>query len=339
MGSSEKFCLRWNDFESNISVAFREIREEKDFFDCTLSCGSRQIQAHKLILSACSPFFRSVLRQNPHQHPLLYLKGVEFIDLQAILNFMYHGEVNVAQEELNSFLTVAEDLQVKGLTQNKSASQPTPQHQKTEANLKLKPRFPNKHSPILPIPQTTKLSNKTQATENYGNPHQDDDDVQEVTVPEVKKEPQISRPYCTPDPDPLIDQLDITNNEETHTMGMQMATTEENYVEEEYDYGEYEVEAGEMAGYQGQGVDTSHGVADSSSYLATELNGAGVKVFSCQLCGKVFKQKPNAKTHVESVHVTGVQVNCGICAKIFKNKESLKTHFRIKHGLAKNQAF
>ena len=121
MGAHEKFCLRWNDFESNISVAFREIREEKDFFDCTLSVGTRQIQAHKLILSACSPFFRSMLRQNPHQHPLLYLKGVEFTDLQAVLNFMYHGEVNVAQEELNSFLSVAEDLKVKGLTQNSPA--------------------------------------------------------------------------------------------------------------------------------------------------------------------------------------------------------------------------
>eukprot|EP00091_Calanus_sinicus_P008997 TRINITY_DN21338_c0_g1_i1.p1 TRINITY_DN21338_c0_g1~~TRINITY_DN21338_c0_g1_i1.p1 ORF type:complete len:114 (-),score=20.08 TRINITY_DN21338_c0_g1_i1:195-536(-) len=89
MGSNEKFCLRWNDFESNISVAFREIRDEKDFFDITLSCGQRQIQAHKLILSACSPFFRTVLKQNHHQHPLLYLKGVEFSDLQSVLNFMY----------------------------------------------------------------------------------------------------------------------------------------------------------------------------------------------------------------------------------------------------------
>ena len=112
MGSNEKFCLRWNDFESNISVAFREIREEKDFFDCTLSCGSRQIQAHKLILSACSPFFRSILKQNPHQHPLLYLKGVKFTDLQAVLTFMYNGEVNVAQQDLNSFLSVAKDLEV-----------------------------------------------------------------------------------------------------------------------------------------------------------------------------------------------------------------------------------
>ena len=117
MGTNETFCLNWNDFESNISVAFREIREEQDLFDCTLSCGSRQIQAHKLILSACSPFFKSILRQNPHQHPLLYLKGVKFTDLQAVLDFMYHGKVNVAREDLSSFLAVAEDLQVKGLTE------------------------------------------------------------------------------------------------------------------------------------------------------------------------------------------------------------------------------
>merc|ERR1712060_659324 len=117
------FCLRWNDFESNISVAFRELRDDKDFFDVTLACNGEQIQAHKVILSACSPFFRNILRRNSHPNPLLYLKGVKYSDLQAVLNFMYHGEVNVAQEELNSFLAVAEDLRVKGLTQNPSESQ------------------------------------------------------------------------------------------------------------------------------------------------------------------------------------------------------------------------
>merc|ERR1712106_26001 len=113
----EKFCLRWNDFENNISSAFRELREDKDFFDVTLACEDNQLQAHKVILSACSPFFRSVLKRNPHQHPLLYLKGVRYESVLAVLNFMYHGEVNVAQEELNTFLSVAEDLKVKGLTQ------------------------------------------------------------------------------------------------------------------------------------------------------------------------------------------------------------------------------
>merc|ERR1711983_441096 len=115
---AEKFCLRWNDFETNISSAFREIREDKDFFDVTLACDDDQIQAHKVILSACSPFFRTILKRNKHEHPLLYLKGVKYSDIVAVLNFMYHGEVNVAQEELNSFLAVAEELKVKGLTRN-----------------------------------------------------------------------------------------------------------------------------------------------------------------------------------------------------------------------------
>merc|ERR1711892_1630645 len=92
--ASEKFCLRWNDFEKNISSAFRELRGDKDFFDVTLACGNEQIHAHKVILSACSSFFHNILRRNPHQHPLLYLKGVKISALQSVLNFMYHGEVN-----------------------------------------------------------------------------------------------------------------------------------------------------------------------------------------------------------------------------------------------------
>ena len=124
---SQKCCLRWNDFEKNISVAFRELREDKDFFDVTLACGDEQLQAHKVILSACSPFFRTILKRNPHTHPLLYLRGVKYTDLQAVLDFMYHGEVNLAQEELNSFLAVAEELKIRGLTQDEAQnSKPSP---------------------------------------------------------------------------------------------------------------------------------------------------------------------------------------------------------------------
>lgn len=133
-GNSEHFCLRWNDFESNISQAFREIRDEKDFFDVTLACEDEQVQAHKVILSACSPFFRTILRRNRHDHPLLYLKGVKYAEIISILNFMYHGEVNVAQEELNSFLAVAEELRVKGLTQN---TQETSKEKQTDQQAKL----------------------------------------------------------------------------------------------------------------------------------------------------------------------------------------------------------
>ena len=117
MASKEKFCLRWNDFEKNIRGAFQEIRADKDFFDVTVACEEGQVSAHKVILSACSPFFRSVLRRNPHQHPLLYFKGIRHSEMAAVMDFMYQGEVSVAQEDLNTFLSVAEELKIKGLTQ------------------------------------------------------------------------------------------------------------------------------------------------------------------------------------------------------------------------------
>jgi len=140
---AEKFCLRWNDFETNISAGLRELRNEKDFFDVTLACDDSQLEAHKVILSACSPFFRNILRRNPHQHPLLYLKGVKYTELQSVLNFMYHGEVSVAQEELNSFLAVAEDLKVKGLTQNSPGEDSLKNNSKPEAyKQNNKPRLP-----------------------------------------------------------------------------------------------------------------------------------------------------------------------------------------------------
>ena len=74
------------------------------------------MQAHKVILAACSPFFRRILNRNPHANPLIYLKGVDYNSLQSILNFMYHGEVHIAQEDLNAFLRAAQELAVKGLT-------------------------------------------------------------------------------------------------------------------------------------------------------------------------------------------------------------------------------
>ena len=149
--ANEKFCLRWNDFESNISVAFSELREEKDFFDVTLVCNEDQIQAHKVILSACSPFFRSILKRNPHAHPLIYLKGVKLSNLQSALDFIYRGEANVAQEELSSFLAVAEELKIKGLTGNQSSNK---QESSSGAppSEPAAPHLPNEQQPTRKLP-------------------------------------------------------------------------------------------------------------------------------------------------------------------------------------------
>jgi len=230
MTTSEKFCLRWNDFESNISVAFRELREEKDFFDVTLSVGPghQHIQAHKLILSACSPFFRGVLRQNPHAHPLLYLKGVGFSELQAVLNFMYHGEVNVAQEELNTFLAVAEELQVKGLTQGGGGSNQTATSKPKSEPPPPRPRPPEPSRAPAPAPRPRPTVPPTSSA-SFVPPtsHSDiaDDDIQEVMPikTELPSSYQSTAPAAAPHHDGTV------------------AMQEEQYGEEGYeDYGGYE---------------------------------------------------------------------------------------------------
>ena len=116
----ETFCLKWQNFEFNLSSAFQELRDDSDFYDVTLACGDRHVEAHKVILSACSSFFRDLLKKYKHPHPLVYLKGVKYSEIVSLLNFIYQGEVNVAQEDLSSFLAVAEELKVKGLTKYES---------------------------------------------------------------------------------------------------------------------------------------------------------------------------------------------------------------------------
>ena len=115
---SEKLCLKWNDFQENINSAFGSLRKDSDFSDVTLSCeDGQQIEAHKVILSVSSPLFKNLLkRASKHSHPLIYMRGMKYEDLTAIVDFLYYGEANVFQENLDAFLVIAAELKLKGLT-------------------------------------------------------------------------------------------------------------------------------------------------------------------------------------------------------------------------------
>jgi len=311
LNTNEKFCLRWNDFESNISVAFREIREEKDFFDCTLSCGSRQIQAHKLILSACSPFFKTVLKQNPHQHPLLYLKGINLTNLQAVMDFMYNGEVNVAQEELNSFLAAAEELQVKGLTQNGSG-----QNKKTTCP---KPPEPPLHQEVLkpkernkePYRQAQKASTPEIKQSVYQEP-QYDQDVEEV-VPMVKTEPEQASYISSQKAGNITEVANIDSYEE------------EGFVYEGY-------EGVEEQGYDGHYEDAFVGDEQSKDLCNDMILESGGQ-FECSECGRSFTMKSQCRRHVQNVHSNHQKILCPVCHKYMKNPTTLKSHLRGSHGV------
>ncbi|XP_063979505.1 protein abrupt-like isoform X4 [Diachasmimorpha longicaudata] len=120
--SEQQYSLRWNDFHSSILNSFRHLRDEEDFVDVTLACDSSSFTAHKVVLSACSPYFRRLLKANPCQHPIVILRDVASADMESLLRFMYHGEVHVGQEQLAAFLKTAQMLQVRGLADVNSST-------------------------------------------------------------------------------------------------------------------------------------------------------------------------------------------------------------------------
>ncbi|KAG5897668.1 hypothetical protein JTB14_011478 [Gonioctena quinquepunctata] len=115
--SSQRFCLRWNNHQSNLLSVFDQLLHDESFVDVTLAVEGQLLKAHKMVLSACSPYFQALFINHPDKHPIVILKDVPYSDMRCLLDFMYRGEVSVDQDRLTAFLRVAESLRIKGLTE------------------------------------------------------------------------------------------------------------------------------------------------------------------------------------------------------------------------------
>ena len=132
---AEKFCLKWNDFQTNVSNAFKKLRKTENFYDVTLvSDDQQQISAHKVVLASSSEYFKNILTSNTHSHPMLCLSGVNAGDIKNMLDFMYNGEIQIFQDDLDQFLEIAQRFHLEGLIQNKQENYTDTQEFKYEAS-------------------------------------------------------------------------------------------------------------------------------------------------------------------------------------------------------------
>ena len=158
---SEKFNLKWNDFGSNVSKSFGKLRTEDYLKDVTLVGDDHtQLSAHKLVLSACSEYFKEIFTRNKHANTLLCLEGLSKQDIKNVLDYMYNGEVHIFQEDLDRFLTIAQRLRLDGLLEDGSGNDE--QQSTKETNFTLKKDYWNQrikksHQQIL-ICHPAKLS-------------------------------------------------------------------------------------------------------------------------------------------------------------------------------------
>ena len=315
--ANEKFCLRWNDFETNISTSFKELRDDQDFFDVTLACGDdKQVQAHKVILSACSPFFRCILKKNPHPHPLLYLKGVKYEEVLSVLDFMYHGEVNVAQEDLSSFLAVAKELEVKGLTQEDSEEKSNTQSTIEKSRNKLFDK---------------QIVSPQKGIQNYERGMSLNAD----TVQQIKTEEPVVID-CDPDQDIPVQPIVDCNDYQAHSSEYGY---NQDYVDDQFESGE------------GQNLDLAQGIAFYNylqyhymSYdflskvnfsdfgihqnLSWKTGRSEKKNVPCDICFKTFSSKDSLRNHL-GIHKG--RTTCSICQKVFATISSLNLHIKNSH--------
>ncbi|XP_068156867.1 broad-complex core protein isoforms 1/2/3/4/5 isoform X2 [Drosophila tropicalis] len=117
----DEFKLCWKNFQDNIASGFQNLYDRGDLVDVTLACDGKLLQAHKIVLAICSPYFQEIFTTNPCQHPIIILKDVSFNIMCELLEFMYQGVVNVKHTELQSFMKIGQLLQIKGLATNSTS--------------------------------------------------------------------------------------------------------------------------------------------------------------------------------------------------------------------------
>ena len=89
MSAPQQYSLRWNNYFRHLTYALDNHRVNDDFVDVSLLCDGRKIRAHKVVLSACSSYFKEIFTENPHPHPVIIFKFIKYEDLNSIIEFMY----------------------------------------------------------------------------------------------------------------------------------------------------------------------------------------------------------------------------------------------------------
>ena len=300
---SEKFFLKWNDFKGNVLTFIRSIKDNSDFSDVTLACEDGiQMDAHKMILACSSPVFQNILKTNKHAHPLIYLRGIKSKDLLCILDFLYYGEANVDQENLESFVAIAEELELKGF--------------KGEADCEE-----DKQKERLEFPAAKKELHKENT--RLAQP----DALSAGSDSRLQTTPQDSQVRTVSGEHPLYMQKELSKfpalKNEPHKENTQPALSVGSDSRLESAPPDYQVQrlSGEHSLYM-QKLDEQ---VNSMMIKSFKKSIHGTPQYICNACGKEGQQS-QVSDHIEVEHLEGVSIPCNFCGKFFRSRHSKAVH-------------
>jgi len=332
----EEFLLRWNDYQAAIASMMESLCLTEEMVDCTLTAGRTSFSAHRMVLSTCSPYFRSLFASVPsHQHPVIFVRDVESSILELLVRYMYSGQVSVSEEQLVPLVQAAKSLSIKGLldvpVQQRPAS-PSTRLTLPSPSLDLPPA--RQSEPVtarqrkapLPSPSSSSSSSCPPPPSQASQPSP----ALSLPSPQQRKLPPRSSPI------PASKSSEASGEGEQEDGGGEEAMEEEVEKEEE----------------EGEGVDPTL-LGDlhhtqllrrlTSEVTAFPFPGGGEdcptlpQSYSCEHCGKEFTSKRKHQRHVLNVHFGYNPVQCPFCNKGHRDNYNLKQHvcpvLNMKYGV------
>ncbi|KAL0872249.1 hypothetical protein ABMA27_004646 [Loxostege sticticalis] len=328
MDDDQQFCLRWNNHQSTLVSVFDTLLEKGMHVDCTLAAEGQTLKAHKVVLSACSPYFESVLSQQYDKHPIIILKDVKYAELRAMMDYMYRGEVNISQDQLAALLKAAESLQIKGLSDNKPSRPPSrppqpaahppraasPPPQVRDGSIdsregsisptrrRKKARRMSSEGPPVPIQAPVVDPPQGNGDEAQCKEEVPRDGVEDLTLDEEAEEP------------PAVGHNDVVRNFQWHMERSQDEIMNSNDSARESQVAQFYTPY--ILGYANPGLSSGK---------------AGWTLYECVDCGNKYKHKGSLQRHIKYECRKQPSFKCPYCVYRAYQKHNLLLHERHLH--------
>lgn len=335
MSGSQLVCIKRS--EHSLSSIFEEMYINERLVDVTLSCCDGQLQAHRLVLAACSSYFSNLFDKlaNPFHFPVVVIKDMQIEDLRLIVEFMYKGQLTVSQEKLMTLAKCAEGLQINGLSNYDSLVT-------NPVDASISSRSLN---------QRSKRGKKTHLIQNqlifsrvYQQSRNDSLDTQSSPQPDKLLEQSMISGESIDN----VQQLSYQGNDPTSSRNIN------NQQQQTISPTSHSLQIQELSGLDNQQQQQqqltnqlqvlSHSLAaNRSSITQVSINSHPggqssqqqnrARLHPCQICWKSFREKANLKRHLQVHSIDRVIYACPDCNKTFSWKDNYIRHTKTAHHI------